>query len=151
MIYRPALREVVAHGILPNEDVLEGIRIADMEHCVIEMVASYGMPVGRDVFETVFWTGRFAQMWNVQSGIERPHAARIYRLDVKQQLCKDSRAKDSNIRQALIDMFGPGKEAAVGTKSAPGPLYGIKKDMWAALAVAVTYAEMKQLGPDVAF
>jgi hypothetical protein len=41
------------------------------------------------------------------------------------------RAKDANIRQALIDKLG-----AVGTKKAPGPLYGISGHLWAALAVA---------------
>ena len=47
-------------------------------------------------------------------------------------------AKDKNIRQALIDRYG-----VVGTKKDPGFFYvnGTKfaKDMWAAMAVAVTY------------
>lgn len=29
---------------------------------------------------------------------------------------------------------------AIGSKAAPGPLYGISRDVWSALAVAVTYA-----------
>jgi hypothetical protein len=58
---------------------------------------------------------------------------------VKLALCGDSRAKDANIRQALIDRFG-GKDAAVGRKAAPGPLYGISRDVWSALAIAVTYS-----------
>jgi hypothetical protein len=57
---------------------------------------------------------------------------------VKLALCGDSRAKDANIRQALIDRFGG--SAAVGRKAAPGPLYGIHRDVWSALAIAVTYA-----------
>ena len=57
---------------------------------------------------------------------------------VKLALCGDSRAKDANIRQALIDRFGG--SAAVGRKAAPGPLYGITRDVWSALAIAVTYA-----------
>ena len=44
------------------------------------------------------------------------------------------RAKDSNIRQALIDRFG-----VVGTKKNPGWFYGVSKDVWAAIAVGVTY------------
>ena len=55
-------------------------------------------------------------------------------------LCKNNRAKDKNIRQALIDRFGPGK-AAIGTKKAPGPLYGLKSHLWSALAVAVVAAD----------
>ena len=54
-------------------------------------------------------------------------------------LCGHPRAKDPNIRQALLDRFGPGREKALGTKKAPGALYGIKGDEWAALAVAITW------------
>ncbi len=96
--------------------------------CVIEQVASYGMPVGAEVFETVFWSGRFAEAF----GAER--VDRLPRLAVKMHLCHDSRAKDANIRQALIDRFG-----APGTKRQPGLLYGVSGDVWAALALAVTW------------
>ncbi|MBV8782506.1 MAG: hypothetical protein JO353_14005, partial [Phycisphaerae bacterium] len=53
------------------------------------------------------------------------------------------RAKDGNIRQALIDRFGPTKERAIGKKKSPGPLYGMSGDCWSALAVAVTYADQR--------
>lgn len=65
-------------------------------------------------------------------------AHRIFRRDIKLHLCNSVRAKDANIRQALIDRYG-GKEKAIGKKKSPGPLYGIKSHMWAALALAVTY------------
>jgi hypothetical protein len=55
---------------------------------------------------------------------------------VKLALCGDSRAKDANIRQALIDHFGG--SAAIGRKAAPGPLSGISRDVWSALAIAIT-------------
>lgn len=64
----------------------------------IEMVASYGMPVGASVFETCVWIGRF---WQACSAL--PRKALVYRIDEKLTLCHDSRAKDANIRQALID------------------------------------------------
>jgi hypothetical protein len=99
---------------------------------VIEMIASYGMPVGREVFETCVWIGRF------MSAAQPSKVTRIYRRDVKLHLCGSLRAKDANVRQALIDLWG-GKEKAIGCKKSPGPLYGIKADEWAALAVAVTY------------
>jgi hypothetical protein len=99
----------------------------------IEMIASYGMAVGREVFETCVWIGRFIQAW------DRPFT-RVYRKDVKLHLCGQPRAKDGNIRQALIDKYG-GKEAAIGKKKTPGPLYGVSADVWAALAVAVTHSE----------
>ena len=96
--------------------------------CVIEQIASYGMAVGAEVFETCVWTGRFMEAY----GADRVH--RIPRLAVKQHLCHDSRAKDTNIRQALIDRFGE-----PGRKKAPGALFGVSGELWAALAVAVTW------------
>jgi hypothetical protein len=86
------------------------------------------MPVGREVFETCVWIGRFQQVWRDPEAVKL-----VYRRDVKLHLCGNSRAKDANIRQALIDKLGP-----VGTKAAPGPLYGVRSHAWAAVAVAVT-------------
>ena len=99
----------------------------------IEMIASYGMPVGREVFETCVWIGRFIQAW------PGPHEF-VYRRDVKLHLCGSARAKDGNVRQALIDRWG-GKAAAIGRKAVKGPLYGCSADVWAALAVAVYRAD----------
>jgi hypothetical protein len=89
-----------------------------------EWIECYGMAVGREVFETVFAVGAFAAAVDVRL---------IPRRDVKLHLCQSPRAKDPNIRQALIDRFGP-----TGTKKNPGPLFGIAGHRWAALAVAVT-------------
>jgi len=108
---------------------------------VIEMIASYGMAVGAEVFETCVWIGRFIE------ATDSPRR-RIFRRDVKLHLCGSARAKDSNIRQALIDRYGPGKDAAIGRKASPGVLYGIKADVWAALAVAVTAADTLLSVPD---
>jgi hypothetical protein len=103
---------------------------------VIEQVASMGMAVGESVFETVFWSGRFAQAFG------RPFH-RIKRIRVKNHLCGSSRAKDGNIRQAIIDRLGE-----PGTKKNPGPTYGISGDCWQALALAITWwDQMHQLAP----
>jgi hypothetical protein len=108
--------------------------IWDRAHLVVEMVACYGMPVGREVFDTCVWIGRFIEAWG------RPHST-LYRSTVKLHLCGQTRAKDANVRQALIDRFGPGREKAIGTKAKKGPLYGVKADVWQALALAVTFAD----------
>ena len=94
----------------------------------IEMIASYGMAVGREVFETCVWVGRFHQAWRDPAGVKL-----IYRQAVKLHLCNSPRAKDANIRRALIDLLGP-----QGTKNSPGPTYGVSSHAWAALGVAVT-------------
>ena len=59
-------------------------------------------------------------------------------------LCNSARAKDANIRAALLDRYEPtggGKTPQVGTMSQPGPLFGFSADMWATLAVGITYQE----------
>ena len=123
----------------PNSDLLNRIEYTeeDIEWCAIEQVASYGMAVGKEVFETVYWSGIFAHAF----GLER--VVRIPRKDVKIHLCGSLKAKDSNIRQAIVDRYG-GKDKAIGTKKTGyGPLHGINSDVWAALSVAITAAETK--------
>jgi hypothetical protein len=119
---------VLACGIEPNHDVLARVYRGGADELAIEMIASYGMAVGKEVFETCVWIGRYQQMW------KRPEDVRlVYRKDVKLHLCGSPRAKDPNVRQALLDLLGP-----QGTKKAPGPLYGVKSHAWSALGVAVT-------------
>lgn len=110
-------------------------RIAYLQpkHLAIEMVASYGMAVGATVFDTCLWIGRFIEAWGARFTL-------VYRREVKLHLCASSRAKDGNVRQALLDRWG-GREKAVGYKASPGPLYGVRRDVWQALAVAVTWSE----------
>ena len=130
----------------------------------IEMVACMGMAVGAEVFETAYWIGRFVDRWEHFKG--EGSAERIYRKDEKMCLCGSMQAKDANIRQALIDLFG-GESTAIGGKKCPkchgkgwvgvgrpictecqgskwklppGPLFGLHDDLWSALAVVVTYA-----------
>jgi hypothetical protein len=129
-------RRPLGFGIDPNEELLGRLRggTPAFELVIIEKVESFGMAVGAEVFETVFWSGRFAE------AVDPVPVERIGRKVVKVALCRDPRAKDPNIRQALIDRYG-GKATAVGTKASPGPLHGVAKDVWAALAVGVAWLD----------
>lgn len=125
--------EVIDSGVASNTDIMLSLSnpaggFNMCERLAIEMVASYGMAVGREVFETCVWIGRFQQLWKFPRSV-----LKVYRKDVKLHLCGTTKAKDANIRQALIDKIGP-----QGTKKSPGPTYGVKSHAWAALAVAVT-------------
>jgi hypothetical protein len=123
-------------GIDANEILtrLMRVRFAMPDIMVVEQIESYGMPVGREVFDTVWWAGRFAEA----SEAEGCPTVRLPRRAVKLELCGTSTAKDANVRQALIDRFGG--PSSVGTTKQRGPLYGIHKDVWSALAIAVTFA-----------
>ena len=124
--------EIHGKGILENKVMLEMINARPLaEKLYIEMVASYGMAVGKTVFETCVWIGRFIEAW----GGEWEY---VYRKDVKMHLCGQTKAKDSNIRQAIMDLYGSERSIAIGTKKNPGALYDISKDIWAALGVAIT-------------
>ncbi len=122
----------------PNEAVLARVKHVrgNVSACLIEQIVSFGMPVGGEVFETCFWSGRFAEAFGADD------VYRVPRLTVKLHLCQDSQAKDANVRRALVDRFG-GKDAAIGKKSAPGPLYGLSGDSWAALALAITWLDQE--------
>lgn len=135
---------VFMHGKDENPKLLgeiaEGPLAFHGQYLVIEEVTSYGMPVGREVFQTVRWAAKFEQQalanrWSEDEMHYMP------RRDVKLHICGSSKAKDSNIRQALIDRFG-GKEKAIGRKASQGPLYGLKADEWQALALAVTFHDL---------
>lgn len=129
--------------ILRNRLLLSYLRRSPVNVLAYEMVACYGMPVGKEIFETVFWLGRFVEAYTNQ--IQRQAADAVFRKDVKLHLCNSLRAKDSNVRQALIDRFGGSRQRAIGTKKSPGPLYGVTSHCWSALAVAVYWWDMRQL------
>lgn len=135
---------LLERGKVPNDE-MRGIAANShrpYDALAIEMIASYGMPVGAEVFETCVQIGRLVEIGERQrfDCVGRPAVALVYRRDVKLHLCGQARAKDGNVRQALIDRYG-GKERAIGRKATPGPLFGISADVWQALAVAVTYAD----------
>lgn len=131
-------RRVIECDIVPNDELerrLESVR-DDVFAC--EWIESFGMAVGKSVFETCYAVGRFSLVGEL---------VRVGRRAVKLHLCNSARAKDANVRQALIDRFpatGGGKTPQIGTKKQPGPLFGVKSHIWSALAVAVTVAAEKE-------
>ena len=123
---------------VPNAEMLRIIDLSMADVMACEMVQSFGMPVGAEVFRTVYWIGRFCERW--ESEPAEP-ARLVFRKKVKQHLCNSDRAKDPNVRQAIMDRYGSSKAASIGLKATPGPLYGLHGDCWSALGVAITAAE----------
>lgn len=126
--------KVLDSGVDDNHDLLTWVKHGQhADLLAIEMIANMGMAVGKSTFDTVRWIGRFQQAWR------DPDAVRfVYRHEVKQHLCGTQRAKDPNVRQALLDKIG-----LQGTKKSPGPTHGVKSHAWSALAVAVTACEVR--------
>jgi hypothetical protein len=137
----------VTFGKAANADLLDALRGRDLVRnlggitgtdVVIEMMAPRGMPTSAQEMEALWWAGRFAEAAHPSL------VARHLRDAVKFALCgRRAGVSDANVRAALIDRYGGvgGKEAAIGRKARPGPLYGISRDVWAALALAVVHRE----------
>ncbi|WP_372595679.1 hypothetical protein [Actinotalea sp.] len=142
--------EPTAFGKTPNGELLLALQLTSLGTipvAVIEMVASYGMAVGAEVFDTCVWIGRFAQTLTDRTGRE---PALIKRLPVKTHLCHSAKANDSNVRQALVDRFAPAQpNHGKGTKAAPGFFHGFAADVWQAMALAVYAADTRPEGGEV--
>jgi hypothetical protein len=109
----------------------------DFNLAAIETPAPRGMPTAKEELETLIVIGWFEQ------AIGRPRCRRIRRTAAKMAVCGRANAKDANIRRALLDRYpatGGGREPARGTKAQPGPLYGLSKHAWAALAIGYAVA-----------
>jgi len=120
-------REIELFGKVPNAQIFPILQSGGYTNVACEMVCSYGMPAGASLFDTCVMIGM------VISNAKAP-VTLIPRIQVKSHICHSGRATDANIRQALIDLFGP-----QGKKAAPGPTFGISADVWSALAIAETF------------
>lgn len=130
-------KNVGQFDIVPNEVLLDLLHNGGWQFryqwLAIEKFESFGQRVGVETFLACEWGGRFIEAWDGAFD-------RVSRRDVKLHLCGRANAKDADVRMALLDRWG-GKEQAVGRKKAPGPLYGISRDCWSALALAVTWQD----------
>ena len=130
--------------ILDNTELRQFIKdfnYQDDDYAAIEMVASYGMAVGKEVFDTCRWIGRFEEQLSRRLFHE---PVLVYRMEEKMHICHSSKANDSTIRRALIDRFATHDlKAGRGTKRDKDWFYGFRADIWAAYAVALTFCETK--------
>lgn len=115
---------ILEADVKDNNEVLNIIRTGNYDVLAIENIRGYGIVAGDDTFDTCTWIGRFDS---------EQKAMLIGRKDIKKHLCGNTTTNDKYVRQALIDRYGE-----QGTKRNKGPLFGIARHMWAALAVATT-------------
>ena len=158
-VFRPLKAHICSIGILPNEELTKRLKelvainedstAPIQQRLVLEMFKSYGAVLGDSVLMSCVWIGRFIEAF----GANRPHDL-IPRKTIVTKLCGRSTAKDTNVRHALIDHFAAinhysplGEFVKAGSEPRKlvlkgGSLNSVKKDMWAALAVAVTHKEI---------
>lgn len=135
--------KILDKGKVNNEEMrkIAAEQKYNVDLVALEMVASYGMAVGKDVFETCVFIGRLAEICN------DVNVDYIYRKDEKITICGSMKAKDSNIKQELINRYAQHDfKQGKGTKKNPDTFYGVAKDVWQAIAVGVTAYELKTMG-----
>lgn len=135
----------ITFGKIPNELLRDKIKLGEFEKCnhiTIEMIGHYGtgMSVGKTVFDTCFWIGRYMELLDCEPEF-------IFRKTVAANICGNSKANDSNIVRALIDRFAygvPNNGKGIVNKKVnnPGWFYGFKEDIWQAYALGVTYHDL---------
>ena len=132
---------ILEAGKIDNNELLKAIPLISsaVDIYALEMIASYGKAVGKDVFDTCVWIGRFIQAAEIEHTI-------VYRKEEKLRFCNDIRAKDTNIRRAMIDEFAKHDfKTGKGTKKNPDTFYGVKKDAWEAIAVGIVAYEREDI------
>ena len=59
--------KILDFGKTGNENIKLHLATMDFDIAAIEMIASYGMPVGKEVFETAVWIGRFSEICELKN------------------------------------------------------------------------------------
>jgi hypothetical protein len=135
VLFQNSLGAIASAGVRSNEEIIEKLReptrLSDTDVLVYEQIESFGKAVGFEVFRTVWWSGRFCEAWMDRGGRIAP----ITRRRVKEVIAGGNpKAKDAQIRQCLIDLYGGQAQTKKG-----GALERVKSHSWAALAVGVVF------------
>ena len=128
-----ATEAIIDKGVTDNLELLSRIQSGGLGagHLALEIIEPRGMPIGNSTILTVFWTGRFAEAFSGNFTL-------VHRRNVKLFLTGSVRSKDSNVNTVIGDRYHPlGMKLAKGTKKQPGPLYGCKSHIFAAIAVGL--------------
>lgn len=117
-----------------NDSLIDRIRKDPPAHVAIESIQSYGMAVGRSVFDTCFFIGEIIRTCK-DAGI--PFT--LYpRPEYTRRICGVGKVNDAVLRQALLLRFGGDRKGE--------PLAALKgnSDKRSAFAVAVYHLDVSQ-------
>jgi hypothetical protein len=136
VVYDTVSRRVLsAHAELVWPDVRRLLSDHLLSRAGVVCERTQAGPPSTDVVRTTEVVGRVME-WCDST---RTPLELLYRREVLAGLGVSARGpKDALVRSALIDLHGTSRALAIGTRRAPGPLYGVTSHAWAALALAVT-------------
>ena len=128
---------VIRAGKVGNDSLIEQLRQYSPAHVAIESIQSYGMAVGRSVFDCCYFIGEVIRACK-DAGI--PFT--LYpRPEYTRRICGVGKVNDAVLRQALLIRFGGDKRGE--------PLYALKgnSDKRSAFAVAVYHLDVSHSLP----
>lgn len=140
IIFCTEQKRVVQKGFLENEQFIEEILNSSFDEVAIEKIVSLGAVIGSSTLDTAYTNGRIYEAIKTKFGI----ISNLYsRIDIKMHLCFTTRAKDANVRQALVNKFGDSS-----TKKNPHNTFNELEDkiyfgghFWSCLAIACYHIE----------
>jgi len=123
---------ILASDKLPNAQFMVLLPQISVSAVAVESIQSYGMTVGREVFETCYMIGRVQQ----KSDDMGRKVALYPRPEYTRRLCGVGKVNDAILRQALLLRFGGDKKGE--------PLFLLKgaTDKRSAFAVAVYHLDL---------
>lgn len=124
-------KEISQYGIIKNTEVLEWIKHSTADYLFIEKVVCMGeRKTGKEVLDTVFWCGRFYQVW-IDRNINLDVITDISDMMIPRTTIKKhfGVSNDSGMRKKLIERYG--KQITKCCKS----------HLWQALALAAWVTE----------
>jgi hypothetical protein len=107
-----------------------------IDHIGIEIIASYGMTCGKTVFDTCIFIGRIQQKL-IDLGYSN-QISFLARKTIVTHICDNPKANDAAVHEAMVVRYGD-----KGKRNNPGPTFGIKADIWSALAIATYCTDLK--------
>ncbi len=103
---------------------------------LIEQVKLY-QAADQNLHDTILWCGRFVEWWSKMTSDQVP-CHLIPRVRIKAHITGVPSCKDGTVIAALKDRFGhPSRKIKLPEGDNGGILYGVTKDCWQALALAV--------------
>jgi Holliday junction resolvasome RuvABC endonuclease subunit len=127
----------------PNAELAESLAAMQRDYpaaeVVIERPAPMGQPLSGNLVETTVWCGVFWARCN-DAGLPIHW---LTRNQIKVAICGGCKGvKDAHVSTGVQERFG-GRKAALGSKSQPGPCYGVSGHAWQALAAVVAWLEIQ--------
>jgi hypothetical protein len=117
-----------------------------IEIVAIEMISSYGMAVGQEIFDSCVWLGRYVEICS-KMGLKYKF---IFRKTIKMHHCGSVQAKDGNVNKVLQQKYGkdnstkePNKVYINEFTEKNNSAKYMNNDLWAAFALATYITEEK--------